>query len=64
MKGLYWDVEAGYRFSNLTLFVAYNYRVIGYEIILYPEDAPMGQPYNTYTRTMHTIMAGISFMLF
>ena len=64
MKGLYWDVEAGYRFSNLNLFVAYNYRVIGYATTLFPEDAPMGIPYNTYTRTMHTIMAGISFMLF
>lgn len=64
MKGLYWDVEAGYRFSNLNLFVAYNYRVIGYATTLYPEDALMGIPYNTYTRTMHTIMAGISFMLF
>lgn len=64
MKGLYWDVEAGYRFSNLNLFVSYNYRVIGYETTLYPESAPMGIPYNTYTRTMHTIMAGISFMLF
>lgn len=64
MKGLYWDVEAGYRFSNLNLFVSYNYRVIGYKTILYPENALMGIPYNTYTRTMHTIMAGISFMLF
>ena len=64
MKGLYWDVEAGYRFSNLNLFVSYNYRVIGYETTLYPENALMGIPYNTYTRTMHTIMAGISFMLF
>lgn len=64
MKGLYWDVQAGYRFSNLNLFVSYNYRVIGYETTLYPEDALMGIPYNTYTRTMHTIMAGISFLLF
>lgn len=64
MKGLYWDVEAGYRFSNLNLFVSYNYRVIGYKTTLYPENALMGIPYNTYTRTMHTIMAGISFMLF
>lgn len=64
MKGLYWDVEAGYRFSKLNLFVSYNYRVIGYATTLFPEDAPMGIPYNTYTRTMHTIMAGISFMLF
>ena len=64
MKGLYWDVEAGYRFSTLNLFVSYNYRVIGYETTLYPENALMGIPYNTYTRTMHTIMAGISFLLF
>ena len=64
MKGLYWDVQAGYRFSNLNLFVSYNYRVIGYETTLYPENALMGIPYNTYTRTMHTIMAGISFLLF
>ena len=64
MKGLYWDVQAGYRFSNLNLFVSYNYRVIGYETPLYPENALMGIPYNTYTRTMHTIMAGISFLLF
>ena len=64
MRGLYWDVAAGYRFSNLTLFVSYNYRVIGYETTLYPEDAPTGIPYNTYSRIMHTIMAGISFTLF
>ena len=64
MKGLFWDVSAGYRFSNLSLFISYNYRVIGYETTLYPEEALMGIPYKTYTRTMHTVMAGISFMLF
>lgn len=64
MKGLYWEVEAGYRFSNLALFVSYNYREIGYEITLYPEDALAGIPYKTYSRTMHTVMAGISIMLF
>lgn len=64
MKGLYWDVEAGYRFSNLNLFVSYNYRIIGYETLLYRDESPIPYTYNTYTRTMHTIMAGISFMLF
>lgn len=64
MKGLFWEVAAGYRFSNLSLSVSYNYRVIGYETILYPENAPAGIPYNTYSRTMHTVMAGVSFMLF
>ena len=64
MKGLYWDVEAGYRFSNLSLFVSYNYRVIGYEIIIYPNEALAGIHYKNYSRTMHTVMAGISIMLF
>lgn len=64
MKGLYWEVNAGYRFSNLALFVAYNYREIGYEITLYPEDALAGIPYKTYSRTIHTVMAGVSIMLF
>lgn len=64
MKGLYWDVEAGYRLSNISLFLSYNYRVIGYKTTLYPEDAPMGIPFNTYSRTMHTVMAGLSIMLF
>ena len=64
MKGLYWDVEAGYRFSNLALFVSYNYREIGYEITLYPEDALAGIPYKTYSRDLHTVMAGVAFMLF
>lgn len=64
MKGLYWEVNAGYRFSNLALFVAYNYREISYEITLYPEDALAGIPYKTYSRTIHTVMAGVSIMLF
>lgn len=62
MKGLYWDVEAGYRFSNLNLFVSYNYRMINYEKKLYHGELLV--PHGTYIRTMHTIMAGISFMLF
>ena len=62
MKGLYGDVEAGYRFSNVNLFVSYNYRMINYSKKLYHGELLV--PHGTYIRTMHTVMAGISIMLF
>ena len=64
MQGLYGEVAVGYRLSGFTLFAAYNYRVISYETMLYPENALYGISYQTYTRVLHTVTAGVSFMLF
>ena len=62
MKGLYGEVNAGYCFSGFNLFVSYNYRVIGYERIWSANS--FGLPNSTYSRTIHTVMAGVSFMPF
>ena len=62
MKGLYGEVDAGYCFSGFNLFVSYNYRVIGYETIWAANN--FGLTNSTYSRTMHMVMVGISFMVF
>lgn len=62
MNGLYGEVTAGYGFSGFKLFVAYNYRVIGYKTI-WP-DNNYGLTNSTSSRTMNLVMVGISFMVF
>lgn len=62
MQGLYGEVYAGYRISGINLFVAYNYRVIGYNTVL--ANPAYESPYETYSRDLHVVMAGVSFMPF
>lgn len=62
MKGFYGEVSAGYCFSSFNLFVAYNYRVIGYERIWLPNQ--FGLSNSSSSRNMHTVMLGIAFRLF
>ena len=62
MQGLYGEVAVGYSLSGFTLFVAYNYRVINYKTSLY--NMSYESPYSTSSRILHTVMVGVSFMLF
>lgn len=64
MKGPYGEVMAGYCLPGISLSVSYNYRVIGYETVLYPDGNSFGVAYSSSSRVMHTVMFGISFMLF
>lgn len=62
MQGFYGEVCAGYRIRGINLFVAYNYRVIGYKTVL--DNPAYESPYETYSRDLHVVMAGVSFMPF
>lgn len=65
MKGPYGEVIAGYCLSGVNLSVSYNYRVIGYETVLYPTGNMVYEVANSSSsRVMHTVMFGVSFMLF
>ena len=62
MKGFYGELLAGYRIRGVNLFVAYTYRVIGYGVTL--SNPIYEAPYDSYSRDLHVIMAGVSFMPF
>lgn len=64
MQGFYGEVCAGYRIRGINLFVAYNYRVIGYKKVY--DNPAYESPYKfeTYSRDLHVVMAGVSFMPF
>ena len=62
MQGFYGEVCAGYRIRGINLFVAYNYRVIGYKVTL--SNPLYESPYDTYSRDLHLVMVGVSFMPF
>ena len=62
MQGFYGEACVGYRIRGVNLFVAYNYRVIGYKTVL--SNLAYESPYETYSRDLHVVMAGVSFMPF
>ena len=62
MKGFYGELSAGYCFSSFSVFVSYNYRVIGYERIWLSNQ--FGVSNSSSSRDMHTVMLGIAFKLF
>ena len=62
MKGFYGELSAGYCFSSITVFVSYNYRVIGYERIWLSNQ--LGISNSSSSRDMHTVMLGVAFKLF
>lgn len=62
MKGFYGELSAGYCFSGFSVFVSYNYRVIGYERIWLSNQ--LGVSNSSSSRNMHTVMLGIAFKLF
>lgn len=64
MKGPYGEVLVGYRFYGTNFFASYNYRVINYETIVFPNNSYIMAPLSSSSRVMHTVMLGFSFMLF
>lgn len=64
MGGLFGELAVGYCFMGVNLFVSYNYRSINYGVTMIPIGLVNESPLSSFTRTMHTVMAGVSFMLF
>ena len=64
MGGLYGELALGYCFKGFSLFASYNYRSIHYDVTLIPVGVGYVAPWSSFTRTMHTVMGGVSFMLF
>jgi hypothetical protein len=64
MGGLYGELALGYCFKGFSVFASYNYRSIHYDVTLIPVGVGYVAPWSSFTRTMHTVMGGVSFMLF
>ena len=63
MQGFYGEAMVGYRIPGVSFFLSYNYRRIGYESTLHP-DMYTTIPYQTYSRDLYMVMAGVAFKLF
>lgn len=64
MGGLYGELAVGYCLKGFSAFASYNYRLIDYSMTIMPVGAGYEAPLSSFTRTMHTVMCGVSFMLF
>lgn len=64
MKGFYGELALGYCIRDFGLFASYNYRPIKYDLTLTPYGVTYVAPLSSFARTMHTVMVGISVMLF
>ena len=62
--GFFGELAVGYCFMGINLFASYNYRSIDYGVTMIPNGVVNESPLSSFTRTMHTVMAGVSFMLF
>jgi len=62
MGGFYGELALGYCLKGFSLFASYNYRSIHYDLALL--GVGYMAPLSSFTRTMHTVMVGVSFMLF
>lgn len=64
MKGPYGEVAIGYRYYGTNFFASYNYRVINYETLVFPNNSNNMIYLSSSSRVMHSVMLGFSFMLF